>query len=262
MPATNATRLRLLLLSLLAFVAGCHQQDPVLGRVSAADQALAMYYVDLLRERKFDDIDRAAVPSVRGPRLYDALLKMADTLPEKVAPSSRKLVGAQIKRDQDGTTTNLVFEYDFSGRWVLANVVLLRKPNAVSLAGLSVRAVPESLEEHHRFRLTGKSAVHYIVLALAILFPLLTVYALVACVRTKMSWQKWPWMLFILFGIGGFAINWTTGETQLSALTVRLLGVSLAGALYGPWILSVSFPLGALVFLLRRKALTAAAPKG
>jgi hypothetical protein len=69
-------------------------------------------------------------------------------------------------------------------------------------------------------------------------------------------------MLFILFGIGGFAINWTTGETQLSALTVRLLGVSLAGALYGPWILSVSFPLGALVFLLRRTALTAAAPKG
>jgi hypothetical protein len=258
-PATSTTRLRLLLLSLLALVAGCTQPDRVSGLVPAADQALAMYYVDLLRTRKFDDIDRAAVPSVRGPRLYDALLKMADALPEKEAPSSRKLVSAQIHTDQDGTTTNVIFEYDFSGKWVLANVVLLRKPNSVSLAGLSVRAVPESLEEHHRFRLAGKSAVHYVVLALAILFPLLTLYALLACVRTKMSWHKWPWMLFILFGIGSFAINWTTGETQLSALTIRLLGVSLAGALYGPWTLSVSFPLGALVFLFRRKAPTAAA---
>jgi hypothetical protein len=259
-PATSTSRLRLLLLSLLALVAGCNQQDLTSRLVPAADQALAMYYVDLLRARKFDDIDRAAVPSVRGPKLYEALLKMADALPEKDAPTSRKLVAAQVHTDQDGTTTNLIFEYDFSGKWVLANVVMLRKPDLVSLVGLSVRAIPESLEEHHRFRLAGKSAVHYVVLALAILFPLLTLYALVACVRTKMSWRKWPWVLFILFGIGSFAINWTTGETQLSALTIRLLGASLAGVLYGPWTLSVSFPLGALVFLLRRRALATAAP--
>jgi hypothetical protein len=241
-------------------VAGCNRQDAVSSLVPAVDQALAMTYVDLLRARKFDDIDRAAIPSVRGPRLYDALLKMADTLPEKEAPTSRKLVGAQIHTDEGGTTTNLVFEYDFSGKWVLANVALLRKPGSVSLVALSVRSIPESLEEHHRFRLAGKSAMHYAVLALAVLFPVLSLYALVACVRTKMSWWKWPWALFILFGIGSFAINWTTGETQFSALTIGLLGASVTGTLYGPWTLSVSFPLAALAFLLRRKAPTAAAP--
>lgn len=255
----NESWLRLLLLSLLTLVAGCNQQD-VVSKVPAADQAIAMSYIDLLRARRFDDIDRAAIPSVRGPRLYAALLKMADTLPEKEAPTSWKLVGAQVRTDQDGTTTNLVVEYDFSGKWVLANVAVLRKPNSVSLVALSVRSIPESLEEHHRFRLAGKSAMHYGVLALAVLFPLLSLYALVVCVRTTMSWWKWPWALFILFGIGSFAINWTTGETQLSALTVRLLGASVTGTLYGPWILSVSFPLGALAFLLRRKALSAAAP--
>src|SRR5512136_1063076 len=191
----SVTRLRFLLLALLALVAGCNRLDPT-PNVPSADQALAMYYVDLLRARKFDDIDRAAVPSAKGPRLYDALLKMADALPENQAPTSRKLVGAQIHTDQDGTTTNVVFEYEFSGKWVLANVALLRKPNSVSLAGLSVRAVPESLEQHHRFRLAGKSAVHYVVLALAILSPLLTLYALVVCLRTKMSGLKWLWVLF------------------------------------------------------------------
>lgn len=254
------TRLRFLLLPLLALAGGCHQQDVASKLVPAVDQALAMYYVDLLRERNFDDIDRATIPSVRGPKLYAALLKMADALPEKEAPSSRKLVGAQVNTDQDGTTTNVVFEYDFSGKWVLANVVLLRKPGSVSLAGLSVRAVPESLEERHRFRLSGKSATHYVALALAILFPLLTLYALVACVRTAMAWQKWAWMLFILLSFGSFTINWTTGETQFSALAIGVLGASATGVLYGPWMLSVSFPLGALTFLLRRRTVTATAP--
>ncbi len=244
---------------MLALVAGCNPQQVLSRLVPAEDQALASKYVDLLRARNFDEIDRAADPSVRGPKLYAALLKMADALPEE-APDSTKLVGAQITTNADGTTTNVVYEYDFAGQWVLANVATLRKQDSVSLVGLSVRAVPESLEEHHRFRLAGKSGVHYVVLALAILFPLLTLYALVACVRTKMSGRKWPWVLFILFGIGSFAINWTTGETQLSALAIRLFGVSVAAALYGPWILSVSFPLGALVFLFRRNALTAAAP--
>ncbi len=253
------TRLRFLLLPLLTLAAGCNQQQLMSKLVPAEDQALASKYIDLLRARSFDEIDRAADPSVRGPKLYAALLKMADALPEE-PPSSTKLVGAQVNTNKDGTTTNIVYEYDFAGKWVLANVATLRKQDSVSLVGLSVRAIPESLEEHHRFRLAGKSAAHYVVLALAILVPLLTLYALVACVRTKMSGRKWPWVLFILFGIGSFAINWTTGEAQLSVLTIRLFGVSAAAALYGPWILSVSFPLGALVFLFRKKALTAAAP--
>jgi len=255
------TRLRLLLLALLGMVAGCHPQDGTVGLVPAADQALAIFYVDQLRARKFDEIDRAAIPSVRGPKLYDALLKMAETLPEKEEPTSRKLVGAQIGTNQEGTTSNLVFEYDFAGKWVLANVALLRKPDTVSLVALSVRAIPESLEERHRFRLAGKSAVHYAVLALAILFPLLTLYALVACVWTQMSWTKWPWLVFILFSIGSFSINWTTGATQFSPFTIRLLGTSAAAILYGPWFLSVSFPLGAVAFLVRRRMLAAAAPK-
>ncbi|MEO8466487.1 MAG: hypothetical protein ABI640_14175 [Gammaproteobacteria bacterium] len=255
------TGVRLLLVALLAVVAGCSRQDPRLTQVPAADQALALYYVDQLRARNFDAIDRGAIPSVRGPRLYDALLKMVEALPDnKDAPTSRQLVGAQVSTSPEGATTSLVFEYDFSGKWVLANVALLRKPDAVSLVALSVRAIPESLEERHRFRLAGKSPVHYVVLALAILFPLLTLYALIACARTKRSWTKMLWVLFILFGIGSFSINWTTGETLFSPYAIRLFGLSVASVLYGPWFLSVSFPLGAVAFLVRR-ALTARAPK-
>src|SRR5689334_9251484 len=110
------TLLRFLLLALLVVAAGCSRPNPILSQVSAADQALALYYVDQLRARNFDAIDRAALPSVRGPKLYDALLKMADTMPEKDAPTSRKLVGAQLGKNDEGTITNLVYEYDFAGK--------------------------------------------------------------------------------------------------------------------------------------------------
>lgn len=253
------SRLRFLLFLLLCLVASCTQKDLTLELVPPVDQALALHYVDLLRSRNFDEIDRAVVPSVRGPKLYAALLKMTEALPDE-QPSSTKLVGAQLRTDKDGTRTDLVFEYDFSGKWVLANVAMLRKQESVSLVALSVRATPESLEEHHRFRLAGKSAVHYIALTLAVVFPLLTLYALVTCLRSRLSGIKWPWVLFILFGLGNFTINWTTGETQFSALTIRLFSASIAALSYGPWMLSVSLPLGALVFLFRKKALTAAPP--
>jgi hypothetical protein len=249
--ATAPMRTRLLALSSFLLLVGCSSPDRLAHSVPAADQALAMHYVELLRTRSFDDIDRATVPSARGPRLYAALLKMTETLPER-APTSSKLVSAQVTAEQDGTKMNLVYEYDFDGQWVLANVALLRKPDAVLLAGLGVRAIPESLEEYHRLTFAGKSPLHFVVFALAVALPLLTLYALVACIRTRMSWTKWLWVVFIAIGLGRFSINWTTGESQLALLALQPFSASATAALFSPWVMSVSLPLGALVFLARR----------
>lgn len=247
-------------LALLGIVAGCTQKDLTSELVPPADQALALHYVDMLRQRNFDEIDRAVDPSVRGPKLYEALLKNAEVLPED-APSSSKMVDARVRTEKDETRFDIILEYDFSGKWVLANVALLHKKDSVSLAALSVRAISESVEQRHAFRLAGKSPMHFVVLTLAIAFPLLTLYALVTCLTTRLSSMKWPWVLFILLSFGRFAINWTTGETQFSPLAIGVFGASLTGVSFGAWTLSVSLPIGALVFLFRKKALTAAPPK-
>jgi hypothetical protein len=67
--------------------------------------------------------------------------------------------------------------------------------------------------------------------------------------------------LFILFGVGNFALDWTTGEWQFAPLHVHLLSASVSANLYGPWVLSVSVPLGALLFLWRRRRLSAPEPQ-
>jgi hypothetical protein len=74
-------------------------------------------------------------------------------------------------------------------------------------------------------------------------------------VRTKMPGRKWPWVLFVALGFGQLAVNWTTGEWALNLLSVQVFSASATAAPYGPWILAVSLPVGAIVFLLRRRAL-------
>ncbi|HEY2345365.1 MAG TPA: hypothetical protein VGH80_05700 [Xanthomonadaceae bacterium] len=108
--------------------------------------------------------------------------------------------------------------------------------------------------------MAGKSLVQYLVLTCAILAVLLTFYALLACVRTKLSGRKWPWILFILVGFGQVAVDWTTGAGNIQVLWIQLFSAGAVAQLHGPWIISASVPVGAIVFLLRRKKLSADVP--
>jgi hypothetical protein len=236
----------------LILLAGCSQDDLLSRLAPPEDQDLATKYIELLRARNFDEIASASDPRIQGPNLRDTLDEMADLLPGG-APTSRKLVGAQRHVGPEGTSTNVTFEYGFDGQWVLVNVALLRKEEAVTIVGFNVYPMTSSLEEQSQLQLAGKSLLHYSVLALAVGLPLLTIYAFIVCARTQLTGRKWPWLIFILFGIGTFALNWTTGQWEIQPLSFQLLSASAVASLYGPWVVSVSLPLGAVIFLIRRK---------
>jgi hypothetical protein len=72
--------------------------------------------------------------------------------------------------------------------------------------------------------------------------------------------RRWLWALFALFGVGSFAMNWTTGAVSSSLFSFQLIGSIQRVGLAGPWFISVSFPLGAIVALRKRsQALTTSA---
>src|SRR5437867_1269783 len=66
---------------LLLLLAGCSQSDVLQKFASPEDQALARNYIDLLRQRRFEGIEKAADPSIGGPSLHDTLVKMAALIP-------------------------------------------------------------------------------------------------------------------------------------------------------------------------------------
>jgi len=80
---------------------------------------------------------------------------------------------------------------------------------------------------------------------------------LVVCIRTPFKGRKWPWVLFILVGIGRIAVNWSTGDWFISPVHFQLLGASISAPFYGPWTVAVSIPLGAIMFLIMRNSLRA-----
>jgi len=240
------------------FLAGCSPARFLGAMATDADQARAAHYAELLQSGQLRGIEADLDPSLPKSGVHEALVKMSLGFP-RGAPASRKLVGVNFTKSSTANDVNLTYEYEFPGKWLLVNVVMRHGADRTTIVGLHMNFIPDSLEQANRFNLLGKSPRHYLVLALAVLAPLLSIYALIRCVRLKLRRRRWIWFLFILFGFGTVSLNWTTGQCTFNPISFELLSTSASRPFYGPWTLSVAIPVGAIVFLLLQKRLAASA---
>lgn len=65
----------------------------------------------------------------------------------------------------------------------------------------------------------------------------------------------------MLVAFGAVSINWSTGDLHFRLLHVTLLGAALEHSIggYGPWFVTISLPIVAIIFLIRRRSLLEAA---
>jgi hypothetical protein len=242
----------------LVLLAGCSQEDLMRKFAPPEQREIARTYIEKLRNRDFADIEKAADPSITKDLQRDTLERMAALIPAG-APTSVKLVGAnQFSSTEAGTTLNLTYEFQFGDKFMLINVARKTKDSVETIVGFNVEPLAASLEAMNRFTLSNRTALQFGVFAAAIGATILVLYALVVCIRTKMRRRKWLWIVFILFGFGKIMVNWTTGQWGFTVLAVQLFAAAAGAVYFGPWIISVSLPVGAVIFLSRRKALTAA----
>jgi hypothetical protein len=239
-------------------LAACDQQTLLAKLASPAEQATAKAYIDQLRHHEFGEIEKAADPSIAGPSLEGTLDKMAAMM-SPGPPISVNLIGAyRFASTAHGTVLKLTFEYHFPDRWALAILTTKTKDGKLTIVGFGVTPEKESLETQNRFKWAGKSTFQYAVLAYGFAAALFTLVVLVVAAKTKLRGRKWPWILFILFGVGKLTVNWTTGQWGIAPSYVQLFSLSADAAFPGPWMIAVSVPVGAIVFLLRRNTLRAA----
>jgi hypothetical protein len=104
------------------------------------------------------------------------------------------------------------------------------------------------------FTLAGKPLRQYGFLALAAAPPLIVVIALISLARSLRVRRKALWMVGMIIGVGALTMNWTTGAVGLRALFVDPLGLWVlhADTPAAPWMITVSLPVVALVYLLLR----------
>jgi len=65
--------------------------------------------------------------------------------------------------------------------------------------------------------------------------------------------RKWAWVLFVLFGVGTMTVDWTSATWGFNPVSFVLFSGGASAGFYGPWTISIALPLGALVYLWRRR---------
>lgn len=237
----------------LMVLSGCDQATLMKKMTPQEDEAITRRYVDDLRQNRFDQIEQDLDPGLKDSNMHGTLASMAAMFPAQ-EPVSAKVVGfrsflGNVRR------TEITLEYEFPQKWLLAEVATQKSGGVTTIVGLHVMPIADSLENLNRFTLVGKGATQYAIFSLAVLAPLFSLYVFVLCIKTRMGRKKWLWLIFIILGIGKVAVNWTTGQVFFTPVAIQLTATGANAQLYGPWLVYVSIPLGALIFLIMRKRL-------
>lgn len=239
----------------------------------------AKKYLALFQKRDFDTIEKNIDYYLKDSQLRAKLEQIAMLFPKEnpieITLEEVEVVWSTNKKDQQ---TELIFLYKFSEKLLLARIILQKDNDKFIVNGIDVRAqlhvqpLSGLFKNINRLTFYGKSINHYLIFGLAILLPLVVVVALIVCIKTSMLNRKWLWIIFILLFFAHITIDWTTGDVMVTFIGVSWLDMgllinfdnSIIFSLFGTefcWDdgfytlihISVSVPLGALIFLWRHQ---------
>lgn len=247
------------LLAVLLMLGACSSRTTIDRFAPHPQTERARAMIDTVRGGDVPSI-RALLDDAMRSEVSDAQLRTIAAAFPASAPGSVTLVGTHTSYlGAQGHRTahySLTYEYAWPPRWLLVNVVLAGEEHS-RLAGIHLQSLDQPLEQINAFTLRGKNPLQLTVLALAVAVPLFCLYAFIRCLRTPLRRRKWLWAIGTLLGVTTLQVNWTTGAWGVQLLSVQLFGASAMASPYGPWVIGVSFPLGAAWFLLRRRQLMA-----
>ncbi|MCW5650054.1 MAG: hypothetical protein KIS62_09930 [Ramlibacter sp.] len=239
-------------------LAGCDQEAMLQRMVPQEEAALAKELVAKIAAKDFTAVDERLASNLRTPEARAQLEQLATLLPPE-RPKSIRVVGSHTMSKSETTTYDLTFEYEYPQRWLLVNTVLQKRNGKLTLEGIHLTPIAQSLETINRFTFDGKGIPHYLVFVFAIVIPAFVIYALIMCVRTKLPRRKWLWLLFVAFGVVQFKFDWTTGAWAVQPIAFLFLGGGFAKmGPVAPYIFTLAFPLGAIAFMVKRRSLLSA----
>lgn len=237
----------------LAGLPGCSRQAAFDAIVDHQVEAEARADIDRLANHD-PGLDSRLAPELRTDEVR---AKIADLAREvQGVATERHLVGYSERSVNGDARYELTYELrhqDPAWPWQLQRIRLHRTTEGLLVEAMNVTPLKRSVEEINAFTLEGRPAWMLAMLPGMVLVPAFIVFTLVACARTRGVPRKWAWMLFIAFGIGGVTVDWANGAVALQ-FAVYLLGASFVSpGVAGPWFLTLAFPLGAVMFWVRRR---------
>jgi len=220
--------------------------------VPKEEASFAEEYLNKLRAKDFDYV-KSQMSAETLAKANDALLLKMSNYFYKGKLLSTEIIGSQVKTFNDKWQGNFFFEYHFSDGWNLASAALKKVDGKYKVIALNVSQTSSSQKELNKFTLKNKSYSQYLFLLLAIIVPVFIIVTTYFCIRAPIPERKWLWVFFVLLGIFSIQVDWTTGATNIDPLSAHLLGISVTSASpHAAWIISISFPLGAIMYWFKR----------
>lgn len=232
--------------------AGCSRTD-VLNMMAPDDKkAQAIEILEALRKGSGEETFALLSEDQKSDDAKQTLVVLAQGMPDHDF-TSMNFIDYRWQKTKGKEYYNFVFEYDFEGYYLLANITLEENEGNVMVAGLHVNEVAVSQSVSSQFDFKDAGILHYGFLTAVIILPVFSIATLVVCIRTKHLKRKWLWCVFILIGFMSFKLNWSTGEFGWQPLSLQLFSGSVfSSGANGPWILGFSVPVGAIAFWYKR----------
>jgi len=230
------------------FLSGCDRTSQ-LERKEPEDVLRTKTYFDLLRAGKYDEVEKTLDPAIKDEEFRVTFDALVGSIPAD-NPSSVQTTVAERRCGEEYCMVHIVVEYQYTNELLLFNVAFRHSGTQVSTVGIHIRTIPKPLIVANEFRLSKAGTNQYAILFAVVLAVLFSLYAFLECVRSNLGLRKWIWVPFILFGVSRIGVNWATGKLDFQIAAIQLISASAYKEQpYGPWMLYVSLPLGALLFV-------------
>lgn len=225
--------------------------------MSPREARIGLMYVRLLRSGNTRRILASSDSAVINAKSLGAIRKLISLLP--TGPGTAVNLVNESWELAGRSYVMLTYEVRNSHAWAELAITLSKHRSGMKLEGFRVQQFPAPPEQIYGLRLRGKPPLQYAALALALVIALITWFAAFTCALTPYLRFKWLWMIGIFIGLARFQLNWLNGASALVPIAFFAPPATLLKpAFFSSWILQMSLPLAAIVFLTRRKALTLA----
>ena len=203
-----------------------------------------------------------ATKDMQGPAAATQLQQLHALVPQGQPKSVTTTGYSRMVSTGQGETLEVVQDYDFGDRVALVDTTMARAAAGQGWAarGINVRVATRQQLAAHAFTLQGKPLSCYLALAALAASLGLMVAALVKVIRTRGLKRKWLWGILSFIGLISFHLNWTSGVWLIQWVTIQIVGAGVVrgASPFSDWMVTFTFPLGALLILF---GLVAKAPK-
>ncbi|HXL99081.1 MAG TPA: hypothetical protein VN932_04055 [Rhizomicrobium sp.] len=233
-------------------------------------EALGKDFVIKLRARDFQGVVRDMEPNITNVS-SEQFEKVAQQFPtgreqRVITTNWQETVMKSVAGNMgpaDTVTLGLRYQYA-DGNAVQVNLVFHRINGKLLVYACNVVGLTAQQTEANQFNLANQNPFSYAYMAIAVLIDAFSIGSFVLCAFGPWPRWRWRWLWMIATLIGVLRINYVfrTGVFYFMPLAFLLPPAQEARfTLDGPWVLSLTIPIGAIGYwLARRRAADARAP--